>query len=232
MPGMPTETTATTGRRAQWLRTPKLIGALLLLVATVLAMLFVPIPGPGEIRDWARATGPWFPLVFFVAHTVATVFVPRFPFTLSAGLLFGPALGGAVALSALSASAALGFLLARVLGRDAIASRLTHPAVATIDRRLARRGWLAVGSLRLITPVPFPLINYCAGLSSVRFVPYLIATAVGVLPSTITAVVFGDALTGQIQPELIVISAVFITIGLAGLVVDSRLDVGSRTRRS
>jgi uncharacterized membrane protein YdjX (TVP38/TMEM64 family) len=158
-----------------------------------------------------------------VAHALATVALPRLPFTLSAGLLFGPITGIAVAISATTVSAALAFLLARALGREAIAARLTHPAVAAVDRRLARRGWLAVGSLRLIGPIPFPLVNYCAGVSSIRLVPYLIATAVGLLPGTIAVVVLGDALTGRTNPALLVVTAIGAVIGLAGLLIDARL---------
>jgi len=163
--------------------------------------------------------------MFFVAHALATVALPRLPFTLSAGLLFGRVTGIAVAIAATTVSATLAFLLVRAIGRDVIAARLTHPAVAAVDRRLARRGWLAVGSLRLIGPVPFPLVNYCAGVSSIRLVPYLIATTVGLLPGTIAVVVLGDALTGSTGPALVGFTALGVAVGLVGLLVDARLGI-------
>lgn len=198
---------------------------MVLLAAFVAIALFVPNPNVEQIRDWARAAGAWLPLMFFVAYALGTIALPRTPFTLSAGLLFGPVTGIAIAISATTVSAALAFLLVRAIGRDAIAARLTHPAVAAVNRRLARRGWLAVGSLRLMGPVPFPVVNFCAGVSSIRFVPYLIATAVGVLPGTIAVVVLGDALTGRIDPALVVVSVTGAVIGLAGLLVDARLGI-------
>jgi uncharacterized membrane protein YdjX (TVP38/TMEM64 family) len=209
--------------RGERVREPRLIGAVALLAAFVAIALFVPHPDAEQIRVWARAAGPWFPLMFFVAHALATVVLPRLPFTLTAGLLFGPVMGIIVAISATTVSAALAFLLARAIGRDAIAARLTHPAVAAVDRRLARRGWLAVGSLRLIGPGPFPLVNSLAGVSSIRFVPFLVATAVGVVPGTIAIVVLGDALTGRTDPALVVVTAICAAIGLAGLLIDARL---------
>ncbi|MFI7134644.1 TVP38/TMEM64 family protein [Nonomuraea sp. NPDC050153] len=202
-----------------------MIGAVVLLTALVVVGLFVTYPDAEQIRGWARAAGPWLPLAFFVTHALATVALPRTPFTLGAGLLFGPVTGIALAISASAMSAALAFLLVRAIGRAAFAARLTHPAVAAVDRRLARRGWLAVGSLRLIGPVPFPLVNFCAGVSSIRLAPFLIGTAVGVLPGTITVVVLGDALTGRTDPALVVVSAICAVIGLAGLLVDARLGV-------
>jgi uncharacterized membrane protein YdjX (TVP38/TMEM64 family) len=196
-----------------------------LLTAFMALALFAPRLDVGQIRDWARAAGAWFPLVFFAAHALMTVALPRIPFTISAGFLFGPVTGIAVALAATTASAALAFLLVRAIGRDAITARLTHPAVAAVDRRLARRGWLAVGSLRLIGPIPFALVNFCAGVSSIRFVPYLIATVVGVAPGTVAVVALGDALTGRIDPVMIVVTALCATIGVAGLLFDARLGV-------
>ncbi|WP_310399202.1 TVP38/TMEM64 family protein [Nocardia kruczakiae] len=195
----------------------------ILATALVAIALLAPHPAPQQIRDWADSVGPVFPLLFFLVHALVTVApFPRTVFTLSAGLLFGPILGIGLAVAATTVSAVLALLLIRALDRDQVAARLTHPAVRAVDRRLARRGWLAVGSLRLIAPVPFSVINYCAGLSSVRMMPYLLATFVGIIPGTIGVVVLGDALTGRTNPGLLVLSGVCITIGVIGLIVDAR----------
>ncbi|WP_330234490.1 TVP38/TMEM64 family protein [Nocardia sp. NBC_00508] len=187
------------------------------------AALLVPLPGPRQIQEWATSVGPAFPVLFFLVHAVVTVApIPRTVFTVSAGLLFGPLLGIALAVGATTVSAALAILLVRALDRDQVTARLTHPAVRAIDDRLARRGWLAVGSLRLIAAVPFSVINYCCGLSSIRFWPYLTATLLGVLPGTIGTVILGDALTGTTHPAMLVLSGICLAIGLAGLLVDAR----------
>ncbi len=143
-------------------------------------------------------------------------------FTLSAGLLFGAWLGIAIAVLASTVSAVLALYLVRAVGRDVVWQRISNPTIRRVDERIARRGWLAVGSLRLIAFVPFSVVNYCAGVSSIRLVPYVLATVVGVLPGTVGIVVLGDALTGETKPALLVLSAVCIVAGIAGLVVDSR----------
>ncbi len=205
------------------LRNRRIVMLLVLAVALAAVAVLAPHPAPQQIRDWADSVGPLFPLVFFLVHAIVTVApFPRTVFTLSAGLLFGPALGITIAVAATTVSAILALLLVRALDRDQVAARLNHPAVRAVDRRLARRGWLAMGSLRLIAPVPFSVINYCAGLSSVRMVPYLLATVIGIIPGTVGVVVLGDALTGRTDPGLLVLSGVCITIGVIGLVVDAR----------
>ncbi|MGO4614240.1 TVP38/TMEM64 family protein [Nocardia sp. 2YAB30] len=205
------------------IRDPRIAALLVGAAALFIAAMLVPLPSPRQIQDWATSIGPIFPLLFFAVHALVTVApIPRTVFTVSAGLLFGPLLGSTLAVGATTISAALAILLVRALDRDQVASRLTHPAVRAIDDRLRRRGWLAVGSLRLIAAVPFSVINYCCGLSSIRFWPYLIATVLGVLPGTIGTVILGDALTGTTHPAMLALSGVCLAVGVIGLVVDAR----------
>lgn len=200
-----------------------MIAAVLVVLAVVVVPLVVPLPGPMQVRDWVRSVGPLVPVVFFAAHVVVTMApFPRTVFTLSAGLLFGPALGLSLALAATTVSALLTLLVVRAIGRDWVAARLTHPAVRTVDQRLARRGWLAVGSLRLIAAVPFSVLNYCAALSSVRTLPYLVATVAGIIPGTIGVVLLGNQITSGYHPAQLALSGSCLALGVIGLLVDAR----------
>ncbi|KZF03203.1 MULTISPECIES: TVP38/TMEM64 family protein, partial [unclassified Rhodococcus (in: high G+C Gram-positive bacteria)] len=155
------------------LRDRRVLATVAALAILAVAAALVPRPSIIVVREWAESMGPSFVVVFFLTQAVLTIApVPRTVFTLSAGLLFGPATGVAVTIAATTVSAVLALLLVRALGRTAVQERLTNPAVKSIDARLARRGWLAVGSLRLIAPAPFALVNYCSGLSAVRLLPY------------------------------------------------------------
>ena len=199
--------------------------ALLLLGATVLLAIaaFVPMPTPQQIQSWAATVGPIFPLVFFVAHALITVApIPRTVFTVAAGVLFGPVLGLAIAATATTISAVLALLLVRTLGRELVVTRLRHRAVQAIDERLRRRGWLAVGSLRLIAFAPFSVVNYCCALSALRFWPYLLATVAGIMPGTVATVILADALAGGTHPAMLVVSTVCIAGGIVGLLIDMR----------
>ncbi|MGB3771777.1 MAG: TVP38/TMEM64 family protein [Rhodococcus sp. (in: high G+C Gram-positive bacteria)] len=204
----------------------RVAGAVVVVAALIAVAALIPLPSVERLREWALAVGPLFPLAFFAAHVIVTVApIPRTLFTVSAGVLFGPVTGVIVTVSAATVSAVLAFLLVRALGRDVVASRIDHPLFRAVDARLARRGWLAVGSLRLIAPVPFSVINYSSGLSSVRLIPFALATLVCLIPGTVGVVLLGDALAGQTNPILLVISGVGIGIGVLGLLLDARLPV-------
>ncbi|SIH81575.1 TVP38/TMEM64 family membrane protein [Mycobacteroides abscessus subsp. abscessus] len=91
-----------------------------------------------------------------------------------------------------------------------------------MDDQLRRRGWIAVMSMRLIPAVPFSVLNYAAGASAVRALPYTLATFVGLLPGTLAVVVLGDALTGHISPTLFAVSLATSAIGVLGILYEIR----------
>lgn len=205
----------------------------LVVIAVVAAGLLMPHPAPSTIRAWADSTGPWFLALFFVAHVVVTVFpVPRTMFTVSAGFLFGPVVGITVCMLASTLAAIIAFLGVREIDRrhpsEVIARLREHRAYAPVAARLRTRGWLAVGSLRLIAPAPFSLVNYASALSPVRFWPYTVATVAGLAPGTIAVVLLGDALTGRSDPWLVAISVGLMSVGLLGLVADARMPASPK----
>ena len=202
------------------------IAVALALAGFLAVTLLVDVPAVSTLRSWAEASGPWFPVLFWVGYVVVTQFpVPRTILTLSSGVLFGPWEGILVALSATTVAAALSLSVVRGLLGEWMAPRLRHPAVAGINARLEQRGWLAVTSLRMIAGVPFSVMNYAAALTSVPLGMFTMATLVGSAPGTVVTVVLGDALTGDVDPVVVTLTVGLAVLGLAGLAVDHRLPV-------
>ncbi|HYQ35840.1 MAG TPA: TVP38/TMEM64 family protein [Mycobacterium sp.] len=221
-----TETLRELGRAlsatARQLSRPRTVAAVVGITVLVAVALLVPLPTPLQLRDWAESVGPWFPLAFLMAHIVVTVVpVPRTAFTLAAGLLFGPVLGIAIAVIASTASAMIAMLLVRAAGWQ-LNRLVRHRSIDTVDERLRKRGWMAILSLRLIPVVPFSAINYAAGASAMRVLPYMLATLAGLLPGTAAVVILGDALAGHPSPLLYVVSLCTGALGVTGLVVEVR----------
>ncbi|MEZ0339670.1 TVP38/TMEM64 family protein [Mycobacterium sp. pV006] len=208
-----------TARTASRARLAAVLTGIVILVAVA---VWVPLPNALQLRDWATSVGAWFPLAFLAAHIAMTVFpFPRTAFTLAAGLLFGPLVGIPIAVAASTASAVIAVVLVRAMGWQL--SRLTgHPRLDALDARLRQRGWAAVMAMRLIPAVPFSVLNYAAGASAVRLLPYTLATLIGVLPGTAAVVILGDALTGRVNPLLVLVSLCTASIGIAGLALELR----------
>lgn len=195
-------------------------------VATVLVARAHGVPVVPHLEDLRRVVteaGPWAPVVFVVLQVLLNV--PPFPrtvFTVSAGLLFGSLWGTVLTLTGTAIAAVLAFYLVRWTGGRLVARYATHRRAVWVRRRLDHHGTLAVTSLRLIPMVPFAALNYLSGLSTVRFLPYLLGTVVGCIPGTVAIVILGDAVTGQVSPTLLAVSAACALIGLAGVLVAAR----------
>lgn len=163
--------------------------AVLLFVITM-SILSAILPVKEWIRafiDWVQQLGPAGVIVFVLAYAVATVlFLPGWIFTVSAGLIYGIVGGTLVALSGAIIGATLAFLVARYLLRQNI-EEITkkNPRFAAIDRAIGRDGWKIVGLLRLSPLVPFNLSNYFYGITSIRFVEYVVVSAIGMIPGTL-----------------------------------------------
>jgi uncharacterized membrane protein YdjX (TVP38/TMEM64 family) len=210
------------GAAIRQLARPRALAAVVGITVLIVVAALVPLPTAVQLRDWAESIGPWFPLAFLLAHAIVTIFpVPRTAFTLAAGLLFGPAIGVLIAVIGSTASALLALLLVRAFGWR-LNRLVRHRSMDTVDERLNERGWPTILSLRLIPVVPFAAINYAAGASAVRLVPYTLATLAGLLPGTAAVVILGDALAGHTSPWLFAVSVCTGALGLAGLVMEIR----------
>jgi uncharacterized membrane protein YdjX (TVP38/TMEM64 family) len=205
-----------------------MVGAVALAVSTIAALVVLGRIGPtglsaAAVQDAVRGAGVWAPALFLVLQVLVTVPpVPRTIFTVAAGLLFGSALGVAVAVVATALGAVVAFWLVRLTGGGVVERFADRPPVVWTRQRLDRSGLLAVTSLRLIPVLPFSLLNYAAGLSGVRFAPYLFGTILGTAPGTIGLVVLGDAVTGRVSPAMLAISVAGGLVGTIGAAVAAR----------
>lgn len=177
--------------RSTWWRAG---AALVLLVAFFLAVRQLPLAGwLDAITEPIRSLGPWGPVAFAGIYIVATVLlIPGSLMTLAAGGLFGVALGGAVVSVASTLSAGISFLLARYLARNRVQHRIAEsPKLAAVDEAIGREGWKIVGLMRLTPVVPFGLLNYVCGVTSIPFWKFLLTSWVAMLPGTLMYVSLG-----------------------------------------
>jgi len=200
------------------------VAAVGLVAAALVAVLLARTTDLAAVQQAVRAAGLWAPAVFVLLQVAVTVApVPRTVFTVAAGLLFGSSTGLLLAVTATTVTAVLAFWLVRFATRRVVERHAGWAAVAWVRERLARRGLLAVVSLRLIPVVPFSVMNYASGLSGVRFGAYLLGTVLGVLPGTVAVVVLGEAAAGGTPPPaLLAVSVAGGLLGLAGAVAAAR----------
>ena len=149
---------------------------------------------PERVRAGILSFGPMAPLVYLAVYGQPLVPLPASIMTIAGGLAFGPVRGLLAALAGATARACGQFLIARLLGREAVA-RLLKGRMAALDQKIGANGFQTVFWVRLIPNLPYDVQNFALGCSRVGFGPYAAATVIGILPALAAFTYFGDSLT-------------------------------------
>ncbi|MGW1178905.1 TVP38/TMEM64 family protein [Kitasatospora sp. NPDC002543] len=183
----------------------------------------------GGLAD--RLPGYWFGPLFALVYAVGTLaFVPRPALNAVAGLLLGIQQGVLLAVAGTTVGAALAFALGRGLGREALRPYLRGKVLGALDRRFTEQGFRSVLVLRLLPGMPFQAANYGAAFSGVRFLPFVLATAIGVVPTT-AVYVTAAASAGRPGSAAFLLSAGVIALLVLGSVVGLWRAAVARRRR-
>jgi uncharacterized membrane protein YdjX (TVP38/TMEM64 family) len=144
-----------------------------------------------------RQLGPAGVGVLIVVYAAATVvMVPATPFPLIAGFLYGPVVG----FLATWVGEVLGATACWALGRGVLqwrARSLLHryAMLRAVESALAVGDVKLLVLLRLSPVLPFGVLNYTLGLVGVGRGPFLLSTAVGVVPLALVLAYTGSTLT-------------------------------------
>lgn len=101
------------------------------------------------------------------------------------GAFYGPAWGAVVA-------AAIAFFFSRTVGRPTMEKRLAG-RWQTMDAEIHRGGLFYMFAIRLIPVMPYGIVNFAAGLTSIRFRDFLMGTILGTVPSVLPFVLVGSS---------------------------------------
>ncbi len=186
---------------------------------------------PEKIRGFVLSFGVWAPAVYLLAYAQPLVPLPASVMTLTGGLAFGPLWGTIAALAGATARATSEFLVARLLGRDAVA-KLLKGKIATLDQKLEKNGFKAVLLIRLIPNLPFDFQNYGLGFSRVKLVPYVLASFLGMLPGCFAFVYLGYSLTDPKQIWKLLVAILLIVGLMVGTSRWKRCQTASAKRQS
>ena len=115
--------------------------------------------------------------------------------------------------------AALCFWVAKALGREVVEKLTSKAGLQRVDEFFERHGSQSVLIARLLPFISFDFVSYFAGLTSMSFRSFIIATGLGQLPATVVYSYVGGMLTGGAQ---MLMYALLILFALGVLVVMAR----------
>lgn len=151
-----------------------------------------------SLKQYILSFGIWAPIISFILMILQSVAapLPAFLITFANAALFGWVKGALLSWTSAMAGAALCFYIARFLGRDTVEKLTSKFAIDSVDVFFNKYGKHTILIARLLPFISFDLVSYAAGLTSMSFVSFFIATGIGQLPATIIYSYVGDMLTG------------------------------------
>ena len=171
-----------------------------------------------EVKQFISSYGVYAAALSFALMVLQSVMapLPAFVLTFANANLFGWWQGAILSWSSAMAGAALCFYIARILGRD-VAEKLTSKAgLKQVDEFFEKYGNNTILICRLLPFVSFDIVSYAAGLTSMSFWDFFIATGIGQLPATIVYSYVGGFLTGGAKLFML---GLLITFSLVSLIV-------------
>ena len=180
-----------------------------------------------KLKDFVASYGSYAAAISFLLMVLQSVVapLPAFLITFANAALFGFWKGALLSWSSAMVGAALCFFIARSLGREAVEKLTSKGALKNIDEFFERHGKQSILIARLLPFISFDIVSYAAGLSSVSFLGFWVATGLGQLPATLVYSYVGGFLTGGAKllvTGLLILFALAFLIGLGKQVYTER----------
>jgi len=169
------------------------------------------------ISDFVSSYGTYAALISFLLMILQSIAapLPAFLITFANANLFGWWQGAILSWISAMTGAAVCFYIARILGRDVVIKLTSKAGLEQIDSFFERHGKHTILICRLLPFVSFDIVSYAAGLTSMSFGSFMIATGIGQLPATIIYSYVGGMLTGGAR---LVVTALLILFALSALI--------------
>ncbi|AHJ12172.1 TVP38/TMEM64 family protein [Sulfurospirillum multivorans] len=138
-----------------------------------------------SIKTFVLSFGIYAPIIFIVLFTLAPlIFFPDGILALAGGLIFGFAWGSVYIIVGALCGGTLSFYLARLYGKK-MHEKLAHEKLINFQKSVKKHGFVMILLLRLVPLVPFNIISYSAGFSTIRYRDFFFATFLGMLPGVL-----------------------------------------------
>ncbi len=137
------------------------------------------------IVEWSKLHPIAGPVLYILGVVIATVlFVPGSGSMMIAGFLFGLLPGIVFAAVGIAVGAQCAFLVARLGARHWVEEKVAgNPRMQAIEKGLREEAFLIIVLTRLSLVIPFNILNYSYGVTSVTARTHLVATTLGMLPA-------------------------------------------------
>ncbi|MGL5314491.1 MAG: TVP38/TMEM64 family protein [Peptostreptococcaceae bacterium] len=155
---------------------------LILMIVIVIYKVYSLDIGIDDIKGYIDSYGRMGPVVYIIMFSlVPLTLFPDSLLAISGGLAFGFINGYIYTTIGALIGGSISFYISRKLGRDAV-KKITKEKLDYIEQIINERGFFIIFLLRLIPLFPFDVISYGAGLTSITYKDFILATLIGTIP--------------------------------------------------
>jgi len=172
------------------------------------------------LRDWLLSFGVWAPVISALLQIATSIFPPGPSFILGIvnSMIFGLVPGALLTFGTALGAAAICFGIARVVGRPGVVRLVSEERLEQVDGFMRRHGILAVFLGRLIPFINPDLVSYAAGVTGLRWAPFLLGVGAGSVPAVLFYSVIGaTAIEASGWVIIVVLAASFLPLLLVAI---------------
>ncbi len=167
---------------------------------------------PESFKVFVLSLGLAGPFIYIGIFIIRPLFlIPSIALFVGGGLAFGPVLGPAYASLGAALGGAVGFWFSRFMGRDYVIKKLKLGAHIIDNTRFS---FSVVFLLSLLPIMPVTVINYGAGLSTMKFKNYIVAHILGITPRAFAYGFFGSTLLEIGSRKFMVSLLILVVLGI------------------
>ena len=167
---------------------------------------------PESFKAFVLSLGILGPIIYVGIFVIRPLLlIPSIALFVGGGLAFGPILGPSYASVGAALGGTVGFWISRKMGHEYVIKKLKLGA-DLIDT--TRFSFSVVFLLSLLPIMPVTVINYGAGLSTMKFKNYIVAHILGITPRAFAYGFFGSTLLEIGSAKFRIALLALVTIGL------------------
>lgn len=167
-------------------------------------------------------TSAYGPLIYILLYALRPLlFFSSILLTLAGGFIFGPVWGVLYTVIAANTSAMVAYVVGYYFGQGLLADDGSDGVIQRYAARMRKDSFETVLIMRFIF-LPYDLVNYLAGFLRIDWKAFLLATALGSIPGTISFILFGAAIEGDfdgtipsLNPRVLAVSISLFVVSLA-----------------
>lgn len=189
---------------------------ILLILSFIVYKIYKMNIGVNDIKDYIESFGKMGSIIYIVMFSlVPLTLFPDSVLAIAGGLIFGLVNGYIYTTIGALIGGTLSFYISRKLGRNVV-KKFTKEKLDKVEDMINEKGFFIVFMLRLIPLFPFDVISYGAGLTSIKYKDFILATLFGTIPGILVFVNIGaQSVNIRSTSFYISIAALILLLGIS-----------------